>query len=425
MKILIINYRYFVSGGPERYLFNLKSLLEKKGNTVIPFSINYSKNEYTEYQKYFVSPLSGSDEIYFKDQSWTLNSFLKTMERTFYSREVFNNLCRLIDNEKPDFAIVLAYLRKLSPSVLVALNLKRIPFTVRLSDFSMVCPNAHLIRGNDVCELCLHGSLFNSVRYKCVQNSFMVSLVNYLSVKYHNLRKYFDLIQCFIVPSIFTKNKLIDGGIDDKRIEHVPTFIYPEVFQEKVNKKNQLIYVGRVERIKGVHLLLHACGILKQDYNIEGYPVIIAGNGNKKYLDELKEIVNRYALSEVRFVGNLEKNDLFKMIRESLISVAPSLWYDNSPNSVLESLACGTAVIVPRHGSFLEMNKENETGLFFKPNDPYDLAVKIKYLMENPNESSSMGEKGIKYIEQFHSPDFHYHRLMEIYSRLKDQKVKN
>ena len=44
MKILVANYRYFISGGPERYMFNLIEQLSVQGHEVIPFSIHYSKN---------------------------------------------------------------------------------------------------------------------------------------------------------------------------------------------------------------------------------------------------------------------------------------------------------------------------------------------------------------------------------------------
>lgn len=35
MKIILVNYRYFISGGPERYYFNIKEILEKHGHEVI------------------------------------------------------------------------------------------------------------------------------------------------------------------------------------------------------------------------------------------------------------------------------------------------------------------------------------------------------------------------------------------------------
>ena len=107
MKILLINIRYGYVGGPERYLFNLKELLESKEHSIIPFSIKYSLNEQSEYQEYFVSPLSDDESVYFKNQSWNFKTVFKTIERNFYSPEVERNLTKLIADTKPDFAIPL------------------------------------------------------------------------------------------------------------------------------------------------------------------------------------------------------------------------------------------------------------------------------------------------------------------------------
>ena len=69
MRILIANYRYFLSSGPERYLFNLKSRLEAEGHVVMPYSIRYRQNEPSEYERYFASALSRSDEVFFEQHS--------------------------------------------------------------------------------------------------------------------------------------------------------------------------------------------------------------------------------------------------------------------------------------------------------------------------------------------------------------------
>lgn len=417
MKILIINYRYFISGGPERYLFNLKNLLEDKGHQVIPFSVKYSKNIETEYSKYFVEPLSGENEVYFKEQTWNVSSIKKTLERVFYSKEVYNSLSNLIEDTKPDFAIVLHYLRKLSPSVLNALNDKKIPFVVRLSDYAMICPNAHLIRNNNICELCIKGSLLNSVRYKCVQQSFSASIVNYVATTFHQKLKVFDKIKCFVVPSEFTINKMVEGGWDAEKMVHLPTLVNIQANKNVPKKMKQIIFVGRLDHTKGVHILLEAIRILKTQ-NIDDFECLIAGSGDKKYTDELNNFLNKHKLLNVKILGNVDKVQLDEHLRCSMFSVSPSLWYENIPNSVLESMAQGTPVIASRQGSYLELVKEDETGLLFEPGNADDLSEKIKYLFDNPELCREMGNKCIKFVKDNHSTEKHYQRLMEIYSKL-------
>lgn len=423
MKILIINYRYFVSGGPERYLFNLKSLLEEKGHKVIPFSVRYKQNIPSEYDKYFVAPLSSEDEVYFKEQTWNFTSIKKTLERVFYSREVYDSLSNLIKDTKPDFAIVLHYLRKLSPSVLNALSDQKIPFVVRLSDFAMVCPNAHLLRDGKVCELCITGNLFNSVKYKCVQKSYNASLVNYLATAYHCKIKVFDKINYFVVPSEFTMKKMVEGGWEPKKMVHLPTLVNIQENLDASKKLKQIIFIGRLDHTKGVHILLEAMRFLKAQ-NIEDYNCLIAGSGEKEYIEQLNLYIKTNGLSNVMLLGNVEKEQLYDNIKSSMFSIAPSLWYENIPNSVLESMAQGTPVIASNHGSYLELVKDGETGLLFEPGNVEDLSEKIKFLFANPELCREMGDKCIKFVKENNSAEVHYEKLMDIYSSLAitDQK---
>ena len=418
MKILLINIRYGYIGGPERYLFNLKRLLENNNHEVIPFSIKYPINEPTVYDKYFASPLSDSDSVYFKDQKTNIKSLIKTIERNFYSKEVEINLSNLIKDTKPDFAIVLLYLRKLSPAVLVALNKNKIPFAVRMSDFGMICPNLNLFRANNICELCKNGNLFNSVRYKCVHDSYAASLVNYLATKYHYSKQYFDLIKHFISPSRFLINKMMEGGYIREKFYHIPTFAYP-IEQQNTNKiQNQIVYSGRIEYVKGVHVLLSGINILKRKHHIK-LTLKIAGNGDEKYIESLKKYCSEQSLDNVEFLGNLKKNSLQNLLQESTFFVIPSLWYDNLPNAALESLACQTAVIASNHGCFPEFVIENKTGLLFKPGDAEDLSEKMKFLLENPYKCNEMGRDGLEFIKENHSPQKHYEKLMQTIEKIK------
>ena len=415
MKILIINHRYFVSGGPERYLFNLKELLEQNKHVVIPFSVRYTQNEKSEYEKYFVPPVSNENEVYFKDQTWNPKSFFKTIERLFYSREVYQYLSTLLKDEKPDFAIVLHYSRKLSPSVVEALKDYNIPFVVRVSDFGMVCPNNMLIRENKICEKCISGNLWNSVRYKCVKNSYGASLIQYLAAQFHYLKGYYETIPLFLVPSKFTMEKLIQAGWDENKLIHFPTFVKDEIFLNGNEKKGKIVYIGRLDEEKGVLFFLHTIKLLQdKERNNEEIQYVIVGSGTPEFEKSLKEYSESNNLKNVLFLGKLSKPEIDKLIQESLLMVAPSLWYDNMPNSVLEALSMGLPVIASNHGSFPEIIEHYKTGLLFKAGDKKDFADKITLLLKDETLRNEISTNAKQFIEKKHSPKKHYETLMNI-----------
>ena len=68
--------------------------------------------------------------------------------------------------------------------------------------------------------------------------------------------------------------------------------------------------------------------------------------------------------------GHLDEAAVMELLQSSLVSVVPSLWYENMPNSMLESFACGTPVIASDLGSMHDMLCGTQAGLLFRPGDP-------------------------------------------------------
>lgn len=416
MKILIINYRYFVSGGPERYMFSVKKLLEQKGHEVIPFSVDYRYNVETPWSRHFVPPIGGDNEVYFREHSWNIKTLYKALERAFYSKEVYHALKRLIDDIQPDASLVLCYLKKLSPAILVALKEAGLPVVVRLSDFCMLCPGATFLRDGRTCELCIkNGRLWPSIRYACVQGSMGASVVNAFATLVHRWKGYFDLIDVFIIPSQFTRKKMIEAGWPSEKLHNIPTFVDLDIFRPRATKKAFIAYTGRIHSIKGVKTLVDAFHLLKTSGFKKDVKLVIAGDDETPDALKMKCYIVERDIKDVIFAGNLDARGIAKLLSQSLFSVVPSICYDNMPNALLESLACGTPVIASNLGSLPEIVDDGANGLLFEPGNVEELADKMRYLLENPNETIQIGKNARAKMEREYSPELHYQSLMKVY----------
>lgn len=414
MRILVINSRYYYVGGPERYLFNLKELLESHGHEVIPFSLKNSANISTPYEPYFPSALSDNQSTYFKDQNWNARSVVRTLKANFYSSEVESALEKLIADTRPDFAIVLLFLRKLSPAVLQVLSRMKVPFAVRLSDFGLICAGTTLFRSGTVCELCTKGSTYHSVIHKCVQHSYGASLVNWLATSYHQQRGYFDLVEKFLVPSRFLMSKLIDAGYDSTRFVHLPTFAYPVVRPSVVREQNRILYSGRLERGKGIHLLLQAM-LMANGRGRTDLRLILAGNGEDEYIKDLMAFIDQNHLNNVSYLGNItNKATLYEEYCKASLTVIPSLYYDNMPNSAIESLSCGTPVVSPDFGCFPEFVISEKTGILYPQGSVEGLLDAILRILDDDALRLSMESTSIEYVKKHHSPEAHYDYLKKV-----------
>ena len=100
MRIIIANYRYFIAGGPEKYMFKFMDAAEKMGIEVIPFSVNNPQNEETPYSKYFAKPRS--NQIMYADTKKSISNLIGMVRATVWNYDAEKRLRHLIRDTKPD-----------------------------------------------------------------------------------------------------------------------------------------------------------------------------------------------------------------------------------------------------------------------------------------------------------------------------------
>jgi glycosyltransferase involved in cell wall biosynthesis len=414
MKIILVNYRYFVSGGPERYLFNIKDVLERKGHEVIPFSVKNKKNVPTEFEKYFLE--SVGDEEYFAHVKKNFKNILFSFCRMFYSFEARKKFKQLLIDTKPDLVYALQYHNKISPSFITVANKRKIPVVHRISDFQYMCPCALFYNEkNGICEDCLTGKKWHCIKYRCVANSLVYSFIKLAAQKYHAFLKITKKINAFVVPASLTLNKLRQYGIPDEKLHHIPTFFNVKKEPDSIVYKPFILYVGRISREKGLMTLINA-------FIDTEYPLKIIGFSSDGYEEYLKNYLHDRKHA-IEFLGKMDFVDIVPYLSTCLCTVLPSEWYDNFPNVVLESFAYKKAVIATNIGSLPELVKNNETGFTFKYASVDSLKEKIKYVFEHPLEAEQMGKNAYNKLIHDYSPQVHYARLIQLFNSLVDSKI--
>ncbi|NJO24770.1 MAG: glycosyltransferase family 4 protein [Bacteroidia bacterium] len=414
MKIIIVNYRYFISGGPERYLFNIKEIFEQHGHTVIPFSVKHNKNLETEYEEYFMKPIGKGDEVFANEYEKTSPKTVFTvLGRMWYSFEAKNKLKRLINKVKPDLVYVLHFQNKMSASVIDAAYGMNVPVVQRISDFGHICVNNSFFinQKNEVCERCLHGSRINAIRFRCVHNSYFESLAKVIALKIQDLRKTVRKISAFVIPADFTSKKFIEFGVPQHKIHCIPTFYNgADKEMKEIGYGDYFLYVGRVDREKGMMTMIKA-------FENTSYKLIIIGSSKDGYDEYLKSYLADKK-HHISFLGKLDFNDIKPYLQTCLCTLCPSLCYDNLPNSVLESYAYEKGVIASRLGPLIDQIEDNGTGLHFEAGNHLDLQAKARFIFENREKALCFGKKGKEKLLAEYSETFHYQKLIQLFDTL-------
>lgn len=166
-------------------------------------------------------------------------------------------------------------------------------------------------------------------------------------------------IDAFIGPSLFTMNSHRERGIRGTMIQ-LPLFheepAVPQMRREEVNGgRPYFLFVGRLEKIKGVQNLIPVFRSLDID-------LIIAGGGT--YEAELK--AQAAGAENIRFLGRAAHEVLQAHYRHAVATLVPSLCYETFGVVAAESFSAGTPVIVYAQSSLEEIVKTHGGGLMYR-----------------------------------------------------------
>jgi glycosyltransferase involved in cell wall biosynthesis len=179
--------------------------------------------------------------------------------------------------------------------------------------------------------------------------------------------------------------------------------------QEKIDGERYILYVGRLEKIKGVTTLLKAVSGL----NI---PLKIVGGGNLQA--EIQAYINTNNLTNVQLLGHKTLPEVYNLVTNAEFTVCPSEWYENYPFSVIEAMSFKKAIVGARIGGIPELINDGKTGLLFESFNADDLREKIVKLWGDDNLKREFGENAFQFISNQVSYERHYGILKDIYSNL-------
>ncbi len=88
--------------------------------------------------------------------------------------------------------------------------------------------------------------------------------------------------------------------------------------------------------------------------------------------------------SRLSLVGVYDRTDVSRILQGLDVVVVPSVWYENSPNTILEAFSHRTPVVASDLGGMAELVEEGVNGLRFTPGDASSLAAKLRQLIDQP-----------------------------------------
>ena len=151
-----------------------------------------------------------------------------------------------------------------------------------------------------------------------------------------------------------------------------------------------LLYVGRVDREKGLDYLVAAMALLPPG----ACQVAIAGKG--MYRDSLIELAHELGIAErVIFPGYVDSEDLPLLLNSVDAFVMPS-WAELQSIATLEAMSCGKPILAANARALPELVEHGTNGFLFNPQNAESLADSIKLFLSMPERWAEMGQASLQ-----------------------------
>ncbi|MDB5823275.1 MAG: glycosyltransferase family 1 protein [Herminiimonas sp.] len=204
-----------------------------------------------------------------------------------------------------------------------------------------------------------------------------------------------------IVPSGFLQAVFLKYGFATSIVPNIINlsrfFAHASTSRSDETKAPSVLVARNLEPIYDNATALRAIGIVKRTF--PSVRLVIAGSGPER--QALEKLAEELGLTDaVVFTGKVDNADMAALYRQANVMLNPSL-VDNMPNSVLEALASGVAVVSTNVGGVPYIVDHDRTALLVPPKDPEAMAAAVLALLSDPAKAQRIREAGIESVQRY------------------------
>lgn len=401
MRILHVNKFLYRRGGAEAYMLDLAHLQARAGHTIEYFAMKHPDNLPSRYERHF------PDKVELEPMPPSLRGRAEGAGRLLFSPTSLFGMARVVRDFKPDVVHLHNIYHHLSPSILRPLASRSIPTVMTLHDYKLACPTYRFLDKGQICEACLGGNYRQAVIRRCNRGSLTASALNAVEMRLHMSFGAYEPVQLFLCPSGFLAGKMREAGVFPNRMRHIPHFVVTAGVEVKSQPGGGAVFAGRLSEEKGVDTLIEAAAVA-------GIHLDIAGEGPE--MAGLKALAERLAAGLVTFHGRLPLSEVRELLRAGSVAALPARWYENQPLSILDAFACGVPVVGSNLGGIPEVIEDRVDGYLISPDDPAELADRLRAIADFSGSSYEMGLAGRRKVEQHFSVEGHLNNIDAAYA---------
>ena len=205
-------------------------------------------------------------------------------------------------------------------------------------------------------------------------------------------------IAAVITPSTVMREFYLAQGVAETKLHFIP--YGSDLDRDNVVQRNghaglRVGYIGRLDPKKGVELLCQAIGMLPRELPIE-LSIYSPADNDAVYA----EVIGRHARNDprIKLCGQLDRDEVASTYNALDVLAVPSIWYENSPITISESLSMGCPVVCSDTAGMTDLVRNEVNGLTFPVGSTEGLAICLRRLAEGPQLLRRL-RKGVRPVE--------------------------
>ncbi len=205
-----------------------------------------------------------------------------------------------------------------------------------------------------------------------------------------------------------SKMTVVPGGVDTASFHHLPMDVARTILD--LGPGRLVLFVGRIQKLKGIDLLLRAFAQLSNGWTdgmkprlmvVGGQNTATPGDLEAAELARLRALAHQLGvLDQVAFQGAVEHSRLPVYYAAADVVVMPSM-YESFGLVALEAMACGTPVVASRVGGLRSTVQDGRTGFLVGGRTPEQFAAAIEPILRDPTLRASMSAAAVEVAQSF------------------------
>ena len=232
-----------------------------------------------------------------------------------------------------------------------------IKIIMTLHEYMAICNNQGQMIKTGNFKLC------NRESFDDCRNCFPDKSVEDFWLRKHYFMRHFDLVDQFIAPSEFLRQRYIDWGIKAERIVVIENGqidgspLPPRPLAEG-ETRNRFGFFGQINPYKGLHVVLQALHEIPKSerkkifLEVHGANLENQSTEFQQKIDALRKPLMEQGI--VKWMGSYQPHELRQRMAGIDWVVVPSIWWENSPMVIQEAFVCGRPLLVSDIGGMKE-----------------------------------------------------------------------